>query len=218
MPNPPIDRAERAQAGAVRFDVVVPSIGRPSLRRTLDGLAAGPGPWPERVIVVDDRAEPAEAALPVPARLASRTVVVRSHGRGPAAARNVGWRLGRAPWVVFLDDDVIPRHGWRAALSADLLGVDEQVGACQGTVEVPAPAGRPTDWERDVAGLGSARWITADLAVRRTALRAVGGFDERFPRAYREDADLAVRLRRSGFGLTRGRRRVEHPVDDKSLF
>ena len=33
------------------------------------------------------------------------------------------------------------------------------------------------------------------MAYRRTALEAVGGFDERFPRAFREDADLALRVR-----------------------
>ena len=59
---------------------------------------------------------------------------------------------------------------------------------------VPLPTDRrPTDWERNTAGLAGASWITADMAYRRTALEAVNGFDERFPRAYREDADLALR-------------------------
>ena len=40
---------------------------------------------------------------------------------------------------------------------------------------------RPTDWERGTAGLATSSWITADLAYRRAALAAVGGFDERFP-------------------------------------
>ncbi len=49
------------------------------------------------------------------------------------------------------------------------------------------------------------------MAYRRSALAAVGGFDERFPRAYREDADLALRVMAAGGGLVRGRRLVEHP-------
>src|SRR6185295_9461282 len=49
-------------------------------------------------------------------------------------------------------------------------------------------------------------------AVRRGALLAVGGFDERFPRAYREDSDLALRLQAAGWSLERGTRAVEHPV------
>jgi cellulose synthase/poly-beta-1,6-N-acetylglucosamine synthase-like glycosyltransferase len=50
------------------------------------------------------------------------------------------------------------------------------------------------------------------MAYRREALTRSGGFDERFPRAYREDADLALRIRSDGWELTRGRRRIAHPV------
>src|SRR5688572_25804920 len=37
------------------FDVVVPTIGRDTLHAVIQGMAAGPGPWPRHVIVVDDR-------------------------------------------------------------------------------------------------------------------------------------------------------------------
>src|SRR5205814_3103208 len=43
-------------------------------------------------------------------------------------------------------------------------------------------------------------------------LRQVGGFDERFPRAYREDADLAQRVLGAGYQLVVGDRHVVHPV------
>jgi hypothetical protein len=87
------------------------------------------------------------------------------------------------------------------------------VAGVTGRLRVPLPAGRrPTDWERNVAGLAEARWITADLAFRRTALASVGGFDERFRRAYREDADLAARLVAAGWRLEGGGRSSEHPV------
>jgi histidinol-phosphate phosphatase family protein len=129
-------------------------------------------------------------------------------GLAPAAARNAGWRAVDAEWVVFLDDDVVPAPEWRAALDRDLRpGLD----GSQGRIVVPVP-GRPTDWERNVAGLQDARWATADMAYRRDALAAVGGFDERFPRAYREDADIALRLLAAGFRLERGSRHVAHPV------
>jgi hypothetical protein len=50
------------------------------------------------------------------------------------------------------------------------------------------------------------------MAYRHVALAAVGGFDERFPRAYREDTELAYRVAAAGWRLTEGRRRVTHPV------
>ena len=50
------------------------------------------------------------------------------------------------------------------------------------------------------------------MAYRRSALAAVGGFDERFRRAYREDADLGLRVTAAGWRIVPGRRRVVHPV------
>jgi histidinol-phosphate phosphatase family protein len=50
------------------------------------------------------------------------------------------------------------------------------------------------------------------MAYRRDVLAEVGGFDERFPRAYREDADLALRVLDAGYEMTLGRRTVKHPV------
>jgi histidinol-phosphate phosphatase family protein len=197
----------------ISYDVVVPTIGRPSLGPMLRALAAGGGPWPEEVFVVDDRPTTG-VELEIPMGVVPTPVtVLRSMGHGPAAARNIGWRAGKASWTVFLDDDVLPRPGWRADLAGDLGRLDPIDAGSQGRIVVPRPAGRaPTDWERNVAGLERARWVTADMAYRRTALELVGGFDERFPRAYREDADLALRVREAGFRLYVGERTVEHPV------
>jgi histidinol-phosphate phosphatase family protein len=198
------------------FDVVIPSAGRESLGRLLGALGVGDGPFPERVLVVDDR--PPTGVLPLalgsagPA-IADRLEIVRGRARGPAAARNAGWRRARAEWVAFLDDDVEPQPGWRAALARDLDGLAPPVAGSQGRVTVPLPDGRPaTDWERNTAGLEQARWATADIAYRRSALMVVGGFDERFRRAYREDTDLGLRLVRRGYEIGWGSRRVLHPV------
>jgi histidinol-phosphate phosphatase family protein len=199
--------------------VVIPTVGRPSLLALLRTLAEDAGPLPRRIVVVDDRPkdqkEPALSGLKVPARLTDRLILLRSWGRGPAAARNAGWQLGCADceWVAFVDDDVLPCAGWLAGLSADLAAAGPRVGGIQGRVTVPLPSHRrPTDWERGTAGLSTSRWITADLVYRRAALEEVGGFDERFPRAFREDADLALRVQAAGWQLTTGARRVLHPV------
>ncbi|MEU5995897.1 HAD-IIIA family hydrolase [Spirillospora sp. NPDC047418] len=196
--------------------VVVPTIGRESLRVVLHALLAaleaGPGPGPHEIIVVDDRPAPG-APLPLPPSAGPRIRVIRSGGRGPAAARNAGWRAAATEWVAFLDDDVVPEPGWPARLAADLAGLPPSVGGSQGRVTVPLPDDRrPTDWERGTAGLASADWITADMAYRRGVLAELGGFDERFRRAYREDADLALRALAAGHGLVLGARRVTHPV------
>jgi histidinol-phosphate phosphatase family protein len=139
--------------------------------------------------------------------------VLKGRGRGPAAARNLGWREVGAPWVAFLDDDVVLPPGWSQDLVADIEALPPHATGSQGRIVVPLPAHRrPTDWERQTAGLAHARWATADMVYRRDALVAVHGFDERFPRAYREDSDLGLRLTAAGWTIEPGRRRVLHPV------
>jgi histidinol-phosphate phosphatase family protein len=196
-----------------RVDIVVPSAGRPSLHRLLEALAACEGPPPGRVLVVDDRRRRLRPLLEGHLPEVAPVTVLPGMARGPAAARNLGWRAARAEWVAFLDDDVVPEPDWLARLDEDLRDLAADVAGSQGRIRVPLPADRrPTDWERNVRGLEEARWATADMAYRRAALHALDGFDERFPRAYREDADLALRALDGGWRLVRGGRRTEHPV------
>ncbi len=169
--------------------IVIPTLRRPSLDTLVRRLAAqlGGAPVPVEVLAVPD-----------------------PYRAGPARARNAGWSAARYEWVAFLDDDVLPAPDWFAALLAD-LDQPPDVGGVQGVISVPCSA-RPDDWERNTAGLARAAWATADMAYRRAALEDVSGFDERFPRAYREDADLAYRVRRHGWRLVTGARRTVHPV------
>ncbi|MGE2713364.1 HAD-IIIA family hydrolase [Mycolicibacterium litorale] len=204
-------------AKTASFAIVIPTIGRESLYRLLSALEAEHGPPPETVVVVDDRplgapALPVDSSLPV--------TVLRSGGRGPAAARNTGWRATNTRWVCFVDDDVVPQPGWLAALAADLRGADAAGAAgTQAVIEVPAVDGRrATDDEKRTQRLADARWITADMAYRRDVLVAVGGFDERFPRAYREDSDIALRITLQDNVITQGARRSTHPVARASLM
>jgi hypothetical protein len=205
-----------APAGDAEYAVVIPTLGRPSLGACLHALAEATGPGPLRVVLVDDRSDAAGVPLTadVPPSLRTRTIVVPGGARGPAAARNLGWRAaGDVPWIVFLDDDVVPGPTWGDDLTLDLTAATERTAGITARIEVPLPPGRrPTDWERNTAGLAGARWITADMAYRRAALTAVGGFDERFRRAFREDADLALRILDAGWTLTGGRRTTIHPV------
>ncbi|MGP3971243.1 glycosyltransferase family 2 protein [Streptomyces sp. 6N223] len=207
---------------ASAFAVVIPTLGRPSLNRLLAALAEGAnaganaeGPRPSRIVLVDDRppSDPTPLPVTVPPGLGEAVEVIPGLGGGPAAARNAGWRAVSEPWVAFLDDDVVPGPTWAADLARDLAAADPAVAGVQARIVVPLPDDRrPTDWERTTAGLATARWITADMAYRRAALESVGGFDERFRRAFREDADLALRVLADGWRLEVGERRTAHPV------
>ena len=149
---------------AVSYDVVVPTIGRPSLDRMLRALAAGDGPWPEQLIVVDDR-PPSGLELELPAGILPMPVtVLRAAGNGPAAARNLGWRAGSATWTVFLDDDVLPDRAGGPISPATSRGLERLDGGSQGRIVVPRPPSRRTD------GLGTQRrrTCTSRAGPRRT--------------------------------------------------
>lgn len=207
-----------APEGPQSYTVVIPTIGRSRLVDLLRTVLHGSGPAPDEVLVVDDRPHP-DSDLPIPdSTVPDSTVpvrVLRSYGRGPAAARNTGWCAARSDWIAFLDDDVRPARDWRTALVSDLARCGSDVAASTAKIVVPAPEGRrPTDDERNTLGLADARWITADVAYRRSVLAEVGGFDETFPRAYREDSDLALRVIGAGYRIVSGSRSTEHPVRD----
>jgi cellulose synthase/poly-beta-1,6-N-acetylglucosamine synthase-like glycosyltransferase len=199
------------------ISIVVPTLGRPSLTAMLTVLASGAPPRvPVEVLLVDDRRDRA-TPLSLPPGLDVKVLTGRS--AGPAAARNVGWRAAGHDWVTFLDDDVLPDPDWLERLVDDLSSAGPGTGGVQGRLRVPLPADRaPTDWERVTAGLADGAWITADMAYRRAALQRVGGFDERLPRAFREDAELAYRVRRDGWALVGGSRAVTHPVRPESRW
>jgi glycosyltransferase involved in cell wall biosynthesis len=105
---------------------------------------------------------------------------------GPAAARNAGWRFARGRVIAFTDDDCIPDPEW---LAAGMRAIREGATGVSGRVVVPLPED-PTDYERNAAGLATAEFVTANCFYLRSALEAVGGFDERFAMAWREDSDL----------------------------
>jgi glycosyltransferase involved in cell wall biosynthesis len=181
------------------LSVVVPTYKRPHLlARCLVPLLDQH--WLEtddyEIVVVDDGHDDATAALVASFMRpdAPRIHYLRpSHGKGPAVARNTGWRAAEAPIVAFTDDDTVPAHDWLAAGRMALLDNPDWCAAA-GQVTVPRGHGRPTDNALMTIGLESAAFVTANAFVRRDALLQVDGFDERFTRAWHEDSDLQFRL------------------------
>lgn len=203
---------------SVMITVVIPTYQRPELlSRCLQALAKQVYPTDlYDVVVVDDGRDAATRAV-VDAfnqhfKGAPAFHYVQPLGtRGPAAARNRGWRTTQAPLIAFTDDDTEPMPNW---LHEGSLAMTQDVSAAGGRLIVPVPS-HPSDHERNTQGLENAEFATANAFVWRSALEKIGGFDERFTRAWREDSDLQFMLmRQCGPVVWAAKAVVVHPVRD----
>ena len=212
-------------SGEPFVSVVVPTCRRPDLLgRCLGALLAQDLPGDSFEIIVSDDAACANTCRQLRgwmARAVAQGVRLRyipvAGKRGPAAARNAGWRAARGVIIAFTDDDCIPASDWLrkglAAFGPETRPASERRvdGVC-GRLVVPLPES-PTDYQRNAAQLQRATFVTANCFYRRDMLAAVGGFDERFAMAWREDSDLHFRLMRRGARLIEaGDVLVTHPI------
>ncbi len=177
------------------LDAVVPLLERGELRE---------------ILLVDDGSEDDTAAI---ARSHGVTCL-RGEGRGPGAARNLGWRAASSPVVWFIDSDCVaePR-----ALSVLLEHLDDTevagVGGSYGNMRPDSLLACLIHEEivaRHAAMPARVDFLaTFNVAYRREALEEVGGFDESLKLA--QDAELAYRVRKRGHLLAFDRRsRVKH--------
>lgn len=150
------------------------------------------------VVVVDDASSDA-----TPSALANGAVEValrHERPRGPAAARNTGWRAARAPLVAFTDDDCRPEPGW---LRAGLAAAAGAPGALVQGRTRPEPADEhrlgasPRARSIRIDSLGPF-YETCNVFYPRELLERTSGFDERITTPGSEDTDLALRAFEQG--------------------
>lgn len=177
-----------------QFSVVVPTRDRNALlAQCLEQLAPGVQSTAiaYEVIVTDDSA--VYSAEPFVRQQFPWVRVVQGPRRGPAANRNAGARVASGDLLVFLDDDCIPETtllaGYASALRLGVSAYEGRITCHQGIASPLTTA--------PVNLTGGTLW-SCNFAIRRDAFDAVGGFDERFPTAHMEDADLRDRLLHAG--------------------
>lgn len=166
------------------------------------------------MLVVDQSDSPAARTL-LEARFGddSRIRYIADDGRGVSHGRNVGLAHARADLIAITDDDCLVTPTWIARLLAACARHPE-VALIFGTVDAPphnyrklvVPVELLTERriERDlVRHAARLEGIGAHMALRRTLVEGIGGFDPRFgaggERWSGEDYELHYRALRAGY-------------------
>lgn len=181
----------------VNISVVVPTYQRAHLlKKCLAALQHQAFNGLYEVIVVSDGKDEQTAALLQSFSQQENTQFVftsLAKKSGPAATRNKGWQIASGELIVFTDDDTQPSQSWlQNYWDAYVISQEKIISFCGKTV-VPIPD-QPTDYERNIAGLEEADFITANCACTKAALLKINGFDEEFTMAWREDSELHFKL------------------------
>ncbi len=186
-----------AEASAPLVSVVLATHDRcDRLRQLLDSLERQ-ALAPERfeVVIVDDASSDGTPAL-LSERERRGTLRLRvlrhEDSRGPAGARNAGWRAATAPLIAFTDDDCIADPRWLEAALA--VHEADRSAVIQGRTD-PNPAEQriqgPLAHTVQIHVLGPS-YETCNIFYPRELLDRLGGFDEEsFSMPGGEDTDLA---------------------------
>ena len=161
------------------IDVVVPTFNRAGmLERVIQSLAAQSYPLGSyRIIAVDDGSvDETWSVLQETAKRHSNLRVCRIAHAGSYAARNRGWQEGRGDIVAFTDDDCVADRDWLTAIAGAFTAHPEALGV-QGKSVTLLHLVTPLTHQIVVHGPNTL-YHTCNIAYRRKALLAVGGFDE----------------------------------------
>jgi glycosyltransferase involved in cell wall biosynthesis len=196
--------------------VVVATRDRPeALGEALGAVRAAMGADDELIVVDSASTDPRVAE--VAAELGAD--VVRSTLPGACRARNLGWRAARHGLVAFTDDDCLPDPDWLARIGGCFAatpgaafltgrvlpaGADAAVGGARPRRAQLSVSLHLDDRSRPIDDVDEADEVGhgANMAWRRSALEALGGFDEALgpgaPLRAAEDADLVWRALEAG--------------------
>ncbi|PYS55012.1 MAG: glycosyl transferase, partial [Acidobacteria bacterium] len=186
-----------------RISVVVCTYnGNRTIRECLEGLSKVEYPNFEVIVVDDGSTEPVAA---IAWEYGFR--VIRTENRGLSSARNTGIEAASGEIVAYIDDDAYPDPHWLTYLAVTFLKTSH--AGVGGPNIAPPGDGDIAECIANAPG-GPAHVLLSDveaehipgcnMAFRKAALTAIGGFDPRF-RIAGDDVDICWRLQEKGWTL-----------------
>lgn len=157
---------------------------------------------PDEILVIDDGSSDRTAQI---AKKMGARVISHPTNKGIAASRNTAVREAPHPLIANIDADVVPKPDWLEKL---LEALDENIAGVGGKLEEGFQEGIVNKWRTihmcqhwgDAIVENPVFLHGANSLYRKSAIEAVGGYDERCKRNF-EDNDLGLRLRERGYHL-----------------
>jgi GT2 family glycosyltransferase len=193
--------------------LIICSRNRPQLLlESVESVLSGDA-VPTELLIMDqsDRPHPILQSYQTARACDVRYVPVRVVGECPA--KNIGIRMARYDILVFTDDDILATPGWFGALvrALEAAGPRSVVTGQVFPTEPTTPGGfAPTKKVDPLPAIYEGRvgedvLFPMNMAMYRSAIEAVGEFDERFgaggPFYGAEDNDLGYRLLEAGYRI-----------------
>ena len=155
------------------------------------------------------------------------TLLLQEARRGPSFARNRGAFQAQGDIIAFMDSDCMADPSWIDHVSQSFDRTD--IGAVAGSVigfDRQTTFGKfhalftlralPSSQLFHAFTLVSGGFPTANLSVRGTLFRSLGGFDENIPQ-FGEDHDLCARIYRAGARIYFDKEAIVHHKHRKSI-
>jgi GT2 family glycosyltransferase len=195
----------------IRVSVVINTLDRADqLERTLTSLGQLRYPAFEAVVVHGPGRDRTPEVLK---RFAPAIRVGTCPEPNLAMSRNIGVAMARGDIVAFLDDDAIPEPDWLDRMATAFT--DPGVGGAGGFIRdrdgirfqhqaiIADRLGEAVSFPQLPADPGPGRYFSptgTNVAIRRAALLAIGGFDEEYA-YFLDETDLNLRLTDAGWRL-----------------
>ena len=190
------------------LSVIIPTYNRAEmLKKCLEALAGQDYPEDRyEIIVIDDGSQQPMEPVVRPFRESMTTALIFQENQGPASARNRGARQAKGDFLLFTDDDCVPRPNWLSAMADQIISKPNTI-----------VAGRTPSGFRDhlfpvaseliaeyfkrilASGAGPGFATTNNLAISVPDFRQLDGFNPRLRQG--EDRDFCYRAKTSGYQL-----------------
>jgi glycosyltransferase involved in cell wall biosynthesis len=182
------------------FTVVIPTHNRSNLLKRAIASVLNQTFECYEIVIVDDHSIDDTASVVRSFPDIRIRYMINNRTKGACGARNTGIYAAKGQWVAFLDDDDVwfpDKLKYQCELA---LNVKETVGLiCSDYGIYKKKHGkpvicknRPSGWIRDKLLFGGLIGCLSSVCIRIEVLRAIEGFDERFPA--NEDQDLYLRV------------------------